>query len=252
MASVTVENVCLTIRGLQSKASEYREDARALRISVIVPTLDEEVAIGQVLMDMPRSMVDELIVVDGSTDATAKIAEGFGAKIVPEWRRGYGRALQTGIEKSVGEVLVYIDGDSSYDARDIPRIVEPILKGECDVVLGNRFSREMQPGAMPLLNRIGNHIVSLVFSVLSAKRVNDSQCGLRAVRKQMLGYNSYGDYGMPYVTEQLIKLVKQHARVRSVPVAYRPRVGRTKLSLWTDGFKILRVILRERLRRSAV
>jgi hypothetical protein len=251
MVSVTVENVCLTMRELQFQAGECREDARALKISVIVPTLDEEAAIGQVLTDMPRSVVDELIVVDGSTDATAKIAEGFGAKIVSERRRGYGRALQSGIEKSVGDVLVYIDGDGSYDARDIPRVVEAILNGESDVVLGNRFSRGMQPGAMPLLNRIGNQTLSLVFSVFFAKRVHDSQCGLRAVRKRMLDWNHYNDYGMPYVTEQLIKLVKQHARVRSVAVAYRPRVGITKLSLWTDGFKILKVILRERFRRRA-
>lgn len=248
---MTVENVCLTMKDLQFQAREFREDARVLKISVIVPTLDEEVAIGQVLMDMPRSIVDELIVVDGSTDATARIAQGLGAKIVLEWRRGYGRALQSGIEKSVGDVLVYIDGDSSYDARDIPRVVEPILKGECDVVLGNRFSRGMEPGAMPLLNRIGNHTLSLVFSVFFTKRVHDSQCGLRAVRKQLLDWNHYNDYGMPYVTEQLIKLVKQNARVRSVPVSYRPRVGRTKLSLWTDGFRILKVIMRERLRRSS-
>lgn len=246
-----MESVGLTIGDLQFQESEYRKEARALKITVIVPTLDEEVAIGQVLMDMPRNMVDELIVVDGSTDATAKIAEGLGAKIVLEWRRGYGRALQSGIEKSDGDVVVYIDGDSSYDAKDIPRVVEPILKGECDVVLGDRFGGGMQPGAMPLLNRIGNRTLSVFFSVFFAKRVHDTQCGLRAVRKQMLDRNNYSDYGMPYVTEQLIKLVRRNARVNSVPVNYRPRVGRTKLSLWTDGFKILKVILKERLRRSA-
>ncbi len=87
-----METVGLTIGDLQFQESEYRKEARALKITVIVPTLDEEVAIGQVLMDMPRNVVDELIVVDGSTDATARIAEGLGAKIVLEWRRGYGRA----------------------------------------------------------------------------------------------------------------------------------------------------------------
>jgi glycosyltransferase involved in cell wall biosynthesis len=246
-----VEKVRLTLSDLQFQGNGSTEVVRALKVSVIVPTLDEEGAIGQVLTDIPRRIVDELIVVDGSTDATARIAKGLGAKIVPEWRRGYGRALQSGIEKSVGDVLVYIDGDRSYDAKDIPRIVEPILNGECDVVLGNRFTGGMQPGAMPLVNRIGNRILSLVFSIFFAKRVHDTQCGLRAIRKQMLDRNDYSNYGMPYVTEQLIKLVKQHARVHSVPVTYRPRVGRTKLSLWTDGFKILKVILRERLWRSA-
>ena len=251
MASVTVDDVGLTIRDPQFQANEFRVDARTLKISVIVPTLDEEASIGQVLTDMPMDVVDELIVVDGSTDATAKIAQGLGAKIVLESRMGYGRALQSGIEKSVGDVLVYIDGDGSYDSRDIAKVTEAIMKGECDVVLGNRFNKGMQIGAMPLLNRIGNHALSIFFSLFFAKRVHDSQCGLRAVRKQILERTHYNDYGMPYVTEQLIKLVKRHARVRSVPITYRPRTGRTKLSLWTDGFKILKVILRERLRRSA-
>jgi hypothetical protein len=246
-----LENLPITISDLQYNQENEREEfIRALKVSVIVPTLDEEVAIGHVLIDIPRNIVDELIVVDGSTDATAKIAKDLGARIVQERRRGYGRALQSGIEKCIGDVVVYIDGDSSYDARDIPRVLEPILNGEYDAVLGNRFNTGMQPKAMPFLNKVGNRTISLVFSVLFKKRVHDTQCGLRAVRKQMLKWNSYSDYGMPYATEQLAKLVKQHARVRSVPVKYRPRAGRTKLSLWPDGFKILRVILRERLRRS--
>ena len=246
-----VENARLILSDLQFQENNLDGLAQALKISVIVPTLNEEVAIGQVLMDIPRDIVDEVIVVDGSTDATAKIAKSLGARIVLEWRRGYGRALQTGIDKSVGDVLVYIDGDSSYDAKDIPRVVAPILKGECDIVLGNRFSRGMQPGAMPFLNRIGNLALSLFFNVLFGKRVHDTQCGLRAVRKQMVEWNYCHNYGMPYVTEQLIKLIRQNARVCSVPVAYRPRIGRTKLSPWTDGFKILEIMLRERVRRCA-
>lgn len=246
----TVEKVRVTLSDLQFQEKDSTEIGAAPKISVIVPTLDEEVGIGQVLRDIPRSIVNELIVVDGSTDSTAKIAKSFGARIVPEWRRGYGRALQSGIEKSVGDVLVYIDGDCSYDSRDISRVVEPILNDECDVVLGNRFNGEMQPGAMPLLNRIGNLTLSLVFSIFFDRGVPDTQCGLRAVRKQLLNSNHYNDYGMPYVTEQLINLVKQHARIGSVSVTYRPRVGRAKLSVWTDGFKILKVLLRERLRRS--
>lgn len=246
-----IESVRLNPRDLRRKESNCIEAARALKVSAIVPTLNEEVAIGQVIMDIPRSIVDELIVVDGSTDATARIAKSLGAKIVFEWRKGYGRALQSGIDKSVGDVVVFIDGDSSYDARDITRVVEPILEGECDVVLGNRFGRGMQPGAMPLLNRIGNHALSLVFSVLFRKRIHDTQCGLRAIRRNMLGRENYNGYGMSYVTEQLINLVKQHVRVCIVPVTYRPRAGRTKLSPWTDGFKILKVILKERFWRSA-
>lgn len=236
-------------RNLPEQISEQRND---VKVSVIVPTLDEEETIEQVLADIPRNVVDELVVVDGSTDATAKIAEGLGAKVVFEPRKGYGRALQSGIEKSVGDVVVYIDGDYTYDPKDIARVVQPILNGKYDVVLGNRLNGGMHPGAMSLLNRVGNSFLSLILSAVFLKRVHDTQCGLRAIRKEFLKGNCYRESGMPYVTEQLIKLIKQGARIHSAPVTYRPRVGTSKLSIWSDGFKILMVILRGRLRRSIV
>jgi glycosyltransferase involved in cell wall biosynthesis len=217
-----------------------------LRVSVIVPTLNEENAIGKVLAEVQKvDVVDEIIVVDSSTDATAKIAEDFGAKVIFESRKGYGRALQSGMEKASGNIVVYIDGDFTYDSKDIPRIVEPILSGKCDVVLGNRLSTKMQSGAMNLLNRFGNKLISLIFSILFLRKIDDTQCGLRAMRKRFLEDLPYRDYGMPYVTEQLIKLVKEGARIVNIPVVYRPRIGTTKLCGWTDGFKILRVIFRD-------
>lgn len=189
--------------------------------------------------------VDEIIVVDSSTDATPKIAEGFKAKVVFEPRKGYGRALQSGIEKASGDIIVYIDGDYTYDSRDIPRIIEPVSNGKCDVALGNRLNNKMQNGAMTLPNRFGNTLISLIFSLFFFRKVDDTQCGLRAIRKQFLKDLSYRNYGMPYVTEQLIKLIRKGAKTVNIPIAYRPRIGTTKLCGWTDGFKILRVIFRE-------
>jgi len=217
-----------------------------MKISVIIPTLNEEEAIGKVLKEIPRKDVYEVIVVDSSTDGTPKIAESFGAKVVFEPRKGYGRALLSGVEKAKGDVVVYIDGDSTYDPKDIPRIAKPIVNGECDMVIGNRLSKKMHPGAMDLINRIGNALLSLIFSLVFLKKVDDTQCGLRAIRKQLLERISCNDYGMSYVTEQLIKLIKKGARVGNVKVAYRPRIGVTKLCKWTDGFTILKTIFRER------
>lgn len=218
------------------------------KVSIIIPTLNEQHAIGKVCRKIPTG-IDEVIVVDSSSDATAEIAKSFGAKVIVERRKGYGRALQSGVEKAEGEVVVYIDGDYTYSPRDIRRLVEPILNGEYDVVLGSRLNGVMYPGSMDLLNRVGNFVISLIFSLFFLRRVYDTQCGLRAMRKRLLEGLSYEDYGMPYVTEQLIKLLMKGARVGNVPVIYRPRIGTTKLCTWTDGFKILKVILRERLRR---
>lgn len=220
-----------------------------MKVSIIIPTLNEERAIDKVISDIPLDVTEEIIVVDSSSDATATIAESLGAKVVSEWRKGYGRALQSGIEKAKGEVIVYIDGDFTYDPADIRRLVEPIQNGSCDMVIGNRLNGKMHPAAMNILNRFGNAAISLIFSILFLRKVNDTQCGLRVIRKSVVNRLSYKDYGMPYVTEQLSKLIKDGIRIKSVPVTYRPRIGTTKLCSWLDGFKILKVILRERLSR---
>lgn len=220
---------------------------KEMMVSVIIPTLNEEKAIGKVLSEMPKGVVNEIIVVDSSTDDTAEIAESFGANVIFVPKKGYGRALQTGVEKARGEVVVYMDGDCTYDPKEVYSLVQPILKGGYDVVLGSRLRGRMLPGSMSALNRFGNFVLSLIFSVLFFKVVIDTQCGFRAIKKEFLDGLSYEDYGMPYVTEQLVKLIRRGAKMSNVPVTYRPRVGATKLCAWTDGFRILKCILRGRL-----
>jgi len=220
-----------------------------MQVSLVIPTLNEEEAIGSVLSDIPKNIVDEVLVADSSSDATPRIAMSFGAKVILEGRKGYGRALQSGVENSKGEIVVYMDGDYTYNPRDIPKIIKPILSGKCDVVIGNRLNHMMYPKAMNILNRFGNSVISLFLSVTFLRRINDTQCGLRAIRRRFLKELDYRDYGMPYVTEQLIKLVKRGARIDNVAITYRPRVGETKLRAWTDGLKIMKVVLRERLSR---
>lgn len=216
-------------------------------VTVVVPTLNEALSIGKVLCEMPWNFLGEVIVVDSSNDDTPEIVKRFGAVVIRETHKGYGRALQTGIESAQGDIVVFIDGDYTYDPEDVPRVVKPILDGKCDVVLGNRLNGKMHPGAMDLVNRVGNTILSLIFTIVFFRRVNDSQCGLRAIRKRFLDGLSYEDYGMPYVTEQLAKLAKKGARIGNVPISYRPRIGTTKLCKWTDGFTILKTILKERV-----
>jgi glycosyltransferase involved in cell wall biosynthesis len=215
-------------------------------VSVVIPTLNEEDSIGKVLAEIPKDVVDEVIVVDSSTDNTPKIAEKMGAKVIHEPTIGYGRALQTGIKNAKGDVVVYIDGDHSYDPKAISRLVAPIIKGECDVVLGRRLERKMLPRSMSPVNRFGNLMLSMIFDLLFLEGVKDTQSGFRAIRKRLLEDIRYENYGMPYVTEQLIKLAKKFALIKEVQIKYRPRIGITKLCTWTDGFKILKCIVKQR------
>lgn len=216
-------------------------------VSVVIPTLNEEDGIGKVLSSMPMEEFEEVLVVDGSSDTTAEIARKYGARVIQEPRRGYGRALQTAIEKASGDMVVYIDGDFTYDPAEILQLLKPVREGNCDVVLGNRLTGNNH-SSMAFFNRIGNRFVSFFFSKVFGTKVNDTQSGLRVMPRLALLGLEYRSYGMAYVTEQLAKLVKSGYRVGEVPISYGNRIGRSKLHLLRDGFSILAAIVLEGLR----
>lgn len=206
--------------------------------------MNEEKGVGHVLANMPANGAMEIIVVDSSNDRTAEVARKFGTTVIRENRKGYGRALQTGIEEANGEVVVYIDADGTYDPKEIPKLVQPILDGKLDVVVGNRLHRNMNPSSMTAVNKLGNRMLSFVFRLVYKERISDSQCGLRAIKKEFIKSVRCCEWGMPYVTEQLIALSRAGAKIGEVQIGYRPRIGKTKLVPWKDGFKILGTIIR--------
>jgi glycosyltransferase involved in cell wall biosynthesis len=212
-------------------------------VTVIIPTLNEEKGIRYVLSRIVKDDALEIIVVDTSSDSTAKIAEKLGATVIVEKRKGYGQALQTGVENAKGEIVVYIDADGTYDPEEIPRLVDPILHKNFDAVLGNRLIRHLSPDSMTPLNRIGNILLSFIFRLIYRNNISDSQCGLRAIKKKHIETLVCKEHGMSYVTEQLIGLVKNGAKIKEVPVSYRPRIGTPKLVPWKDGLRILRTIV---------
>src|SRR5262245_26512253 len=121
-----------------------------MKVSVIIPTLNEEGSIGRVLDDLPRDHVREVVVVDGeSTDGTREVAAQRGARVVREPRRGYGRACLTGLAHvDAPDVVVFLDGDYSDRPAELPRLLEPIAEGRADMVIGSRLAGGLAPGAM--------------------------------------------------------------------------------------------------------
>jgi glycosyltransferase involved in cell wall biosynthesis len=216
------------------------------RVSVIIPTLNEGESIRRVISAISREVADEVIVVDGSSDMTGRIAEKCGAKVIYEPRRGYGRALQTGIESAIGEIVVYIDGDRTYDSSEIAKVIQPIRSGEFDAVVGNRLKEAKSSASMRFVNRFGNHFLSVIFRLIFHVDVGDTQCGLRAVRRSAVLNHEYRNLGMAYVTEQLATLVKLGYRIGQVPVSYAKRIGKSKLHPLRDGLRILWTMLDER------
>ena len=222
-----------------------------VRIAVVIPTLNEAESIEKVLDDVFNvlgGMDFEVLIVDGhSEDATVDIARSKGAKVIYQRNRGYGDALKTGFlharNSLNADVLVMMDGDYTYDPKDIPNLVKPILEGQADMVVGNRFPK-MEKGAMALLNKIGNKILSWFARKTLKINVHDTQCGIRAFKAELLDHMNLTCEGMPFATEMLAEARFAGAKIVETPVAYRPRIGEAKLNPIKDGFLILGTIIR--------
>jgi dolichol-phosphate hexosyltransferase len=216
-----------------------------IQIVVVIPVLNERESIGKVIDGILAVMKDKnfrVLVVDGhSTDDTIEIAKRHGAQVIPQRGRGYGDGLLHGFNYANSifdpQILVMLDGDGTYDPTDIPRLVEPITKGEADLVVGNRFPR-MDEGSMSLTNRIGNRLISWLARNLLRDKISDTQCGMRAFRADLVDELTGQVEGMTFATEMLVDLSQVRARVIQVPIAYHSRTGETKLSPFRDGASI--------------
>jgi glycosyltransferase involved in cell wall biosynthesis len=216
-------------------------------VSVVIPCLNEAETIAE-CVTRSRTVLQgaaldgEVIVVDnGSTDGSGTLARQAGAKVIEEPRRGYGSAYLAGLAAATGEYIVMVDADLTYDFEEIPQFVRELQNG-AQVVIGNRMSN-IQPGAMPLLSRLGNPLLSGFLNVLHRTNVHDAHCGMRALRRDVLPVLNLRTVGMEFASEMVIRATREHLDVREVPIELHPRVGESKLSPFRDGWRHLRVIL---------
>ena len=220
---------------------------RDLTITVIIPCLDEEQGIDEVLGRMP-DYVDEVIVVDnGSTDRTAAVARSHGAKVIREDVRGYGRAYKRGFADSTGDVIVALDGDHSYPVDAISYLLEAFNHLSVDFLNASRFPvRDRR--AMSLKHKIGNLILSLTMSVLFFRWVRDSQSGMWVFRRSILEDIRLDSDGMAFSEEIKVEALKiPTIRFAEMPVMYTSRLGEIKLQPWRDGIANLLFLFKKRL-----
>jgi len=208
------------------------------KISVIIPTKNEEGAIGQVIKEVKTVLngaESEVVVVDASSDNTPAEAVRAGAKLVKQvGRGGFGEAIMQGVYWSKGDYIVLMDGDGTYDAADIPKLLEPLMKDEADLVNGDRFAN-MHDGAMRSLNLVGNRLLTKVGNSLFRTDINDSQSGLKAFSRGILTNVALLDKGFSACSELIAEAAKAHLRIAEVGITYKPRIGETKLNPVSAG-----------------
>jgi glycosyltransferase involved in cell wall biosynthesis len=226
------------------------------RVAVIIPALDEEEAIGLVLAEIPPGVAEVVVVDNGSRDRTGEVARAAGARVVHEPRRGYGQACLAGIAAVEGaDVLAFLDGDHSDHPRQLPEVLAPILAGEADLVIGSRELGRRAKGSHPLHAVLGTRLCVTLMNRLTGTRATDLG-PFRAVTAEALRRLDMRDRSFGWTVEMQLKAARHGLRVREVPVDYRPRVGRSKVSgtllgSVRAGVRILGTIARHALGRPA-
>lgn len=219
-----------------------------------MPALNEQEGIARVIKDLPKEIsgVDEikiLVVDDGSTDSTAKIAKENGADVVShDVNKGVGSAFQSALLYTLenkGDILVSIDADRQFNSNQIPDIIQPILKNKADMVTGNRFSNGI-PKNMPKSKYWGNQQMSNLISAISKQKFRDVSCGFRAYsREALLRLNLFGSF--TYTQETILDMVYKGLRVVEYPVDviyFKGRKSRVAGSILKYALKTSEIILK--------
>ncbi|MDQ3280182.1 MAG: glycosyltransferase family 2 protein [Acidobacteriota bacterium] len=215
--------------------------------ALILPALDEEHAIGALLCAIDRTRVRDVIVGDnGSRDGTAEVARGYGAEVVHVAERGYGAACAGALTRLRDDVdvVLFMDADGSDDPAEMESLLAPIERNEADLVIGAR--RVVEKGALTPQQRFGNWLATRLITRLYGYRYSDLG-PFRAIRRELLDRIAMRDRRYGWTVEMQIRALQLGARVTEVPVRYRKRVGKSKISgtvrgVVLAGYWILRTI----------
>src|SRR5262252_2178071 len=199
-----------------------------MRVSVVIPTFNEAGSIARVLEEVPASLVTEVLVVDGgSTDETRQIAAAHGARVIVESRRGYGRACLAGLAATNHpDIVVFLDGDYSDRPRELGRVIDPILEGRADIVLGSRLSGGLAPGAMPWHAVFGNRLAAILIRWLYGVSLTDLG-PFRAARSEVLRSLDLREMTYGWAVELVTRGVMHPRRHREAPSAHSGESSRT-------------------------
>jgi len=226
-----------------------------MKLIVIIPAFNEEKTIAQVIKNIPKTIegIDEieiLVIDDGSTDDTAKIAKEAGALVVSHTKNeGLGIAFSTGIKEALkqgADIVVNIDADNQFDPQEIPKLIKPILEKKAEMVAGSRFEDKASISQIPFIKRWGNKAFTLLINLLTRQNFTDTQCGFRAYSKEaLLRLNLFGRF--TYTQEVFLDLVNKGLKIVQVPVKvkyYKEREAKISSSFFRYFCQTILIILR--------
>jgi glycosyltransferase involved in cell wall biosynthesis len=221
-----------------------------MRVSLVIPALNESESLGHLLAEVPVNLVHQVIVVDnGSTDDTAEVAKSGGALVVDEPRRGYGFACAAGTAAAEGDVLVFIDGDGSFVPIELTDLLKPLVEGKADLVLGSRWLKYPGQAEMPPHQRFGNGLFTWLLRYRFGLKLTDLG-PFRAIWRELLLDLEMQEHTYGWPLEMIIKIAQREKRIVELPITYRPRfagqskVGGTLRGSILSGYRFLSVMLR--------
>jgi glycosyltransferase involved in cell wall biosynthesis len=223
-----------------------------MRISIVIPALNEEAGIGAVLDQIPVKAlnragyeVEKVVVDNASTDRTGEIARKHGAKVVYQPKRGYGNAYKAGFENASGDIIITGDADMTYPFDTVPAILDKMQQENLDFVTTNRLiaaNKESLKGS----HRFGNWLLSMVARVLYGWSFKDSQSGMWIFKREIWQQLDVRHGGMPFSQEIKIEAFMKGFRCAEAPIEYRKRVGEVKLSVH-DAWRTMKELFLKRL-----
>lgn len=224
-------------------------------VSMIVPIYNEIDWVERVIealedVKLPMGAVKEIVLVDdGSTDGTREYLQKFskeGFKVtLMERNSGKGAAIRRGLAEATGDIVMVQDADMEYDTNDIPKVIEPLLSGEADVVYGSRFKGRCENMALP--NLLANKILTFTANALFSARITDEATAYKAFRSDLIRSLNLKSERFEFCPEVTAKVLKRGIEIREVPINYRARTtSEGKKIKWTDGFEAIWTLIKYR------
>jgi len=218
------------------------------KISVVIPTLNEESTVTEIIEGC-TPYADEIIVVDGhSQDRTREAAEKLGVKVILDNKKGKGEALRYAVNFVSGDIIVFIDADGSHDPKDIPKLVEPILKGEADHVSGSRLiggSSELHGGFDECFRLMGSSFITACINWRFKVRLSESQNGFRAIKTDVVKQLGLKENITTIEQEMIMKTLKKGFRMAEVPShEHERKMGYSKISLRKVWFRYVYTLVK--------